>query len=200
MVPVVLRLSSRIDNRILIGFGCLVFAASCFMNIHMTADSAFDQMKWSNIVRGLSMPFIMQPVSGVAMARIAKSQAGSASGLFNVVRNLGGAVGIAMVGAVLTWREHFHSNLISEHLSALDPQTQERVAALVRQFSLLGASPDLAQMQAVAAIDGVARRESFIMAFSDCFFLMGVAFLVAVLLVCLLRRVEPGAAAGAGAH
>ena len=176
VVPIVLRLSSRVDNRILIGFGCLVFAASCFMNIHMTADSAFDQMKWSNIVRGLSMPFIMQPVSGVAMAGIAKSQAGSASGLFNVVRNLGGAVGIAMVGAVLTWREHFHSNLISEHLSALDPQTQERVAALVRQFSLLGASPDLAQMQAVAAIDGVARRESFIMAFSDCFFLMGVAF------------------------
>ena len=200
MVPVVLRLSSRVDNRILIGFGCLVFAASCFMNIHMTADSAFDQMKWSNIVRGLSMPFIMQPVSGVAMAEIAKSQAGSASGLFNVVRNLGGAVGIAMVGAVLTWREHFHSNLISEHLSALDP-ANSRTGRRARSPVLASRSkPDLAQMQAVAAIDGVARRESFIMAFSDCFFLMGVAFLIAVLLVCLLRRVEPGAAAGAGAH
>lgn len=200
VVPIVLRLSSRLDSRILIGIGCLVFAASCFMNIHMTADSAFDQMKWSNIVRGLGMPFIMQPVSGVAMASISRSQAGSASGLFNVVRNLGGAVGIAMVGEVLALREHFHSNLISEHLSALDPFTQDRVATLVRQFLALGADPDLAQMRAIAAIDGVARRESFILAFSDCFYLMGAAFLLAVVLVCLLRRIEPGAGAAAGAH
>jgi DHA2 family multidrug resistance protein len=197
VVPVVLRLSSRVDSRILIGFGCVVFAVSCFMNIHMTVDSAYDQMMWSNIVRGISMPFIMQSVSGVAMAAIPPAQAGSASGLFNVVRNLGGAVGIAMVGAVLTWREHFHSNVISEHLSALAPQTQERLAALIQRFSSLGAGPELAQLRAVAAIDGIARRESFIMAFSDCFFLMGVAFLVAVVLVCLLRRSKPGKAVAA---
>ena len=200
VVPIVLRLSSRIDTRILIGFGCLLFAASCFMNIDMTVDSAFDQMKWSNIVRGLSMPFIMQPVSGVAMAKILSSQAGSASGLFNVVRNLGGAVGIAMVGEILTWRQHFHSNIITEHLSALDPSTQERFALLVQQFQLLGSNLDLAQMRAVAAMDGVARRESFIMAFNDCFFLMGAAFVVAVLLVCLLQRANSGGGAAAGAH
>jgi DHA2 family multidrug resistance protein len=199
VVPVVLRLSSRVDSRVLIGIGCLIFAASCFMNVHMTMDSAYDQMMWSNIVRGISMPFIMQPVSGVAMAKIPPAQAGSASGLFNVVRNLGGAVGIAMVGAVLTWREHFHSNVISEHLSALDPQTQERLAALVQRFLSLGAGPELAQLRAVAAVDGIARRESFIMAFSDCFFLVGAAFLMGVVLVCLLRRIQPGAG-GAPAH
>jgi DHA2 family multidrug resistance protein len=199
VVPIVLRLSSRLDSRILMGIGCLIFAASCFMNVHMTVDSAYDQMMWSNIVRGISMPFIMQPVSGVAMAGIPPNQAGSASGLFNVVRNLGGAVGIAMVGAVLTWREHFHSNVISEHLSALAPQTLERMAALVQRFSSLGAGPELAQQRAIAAIDGIARRESFIMAFSDCFFLVGAAFLAGVVLVCLLRRVEPGAG-GTPAH
>jgi DHA2 family multidrug resistance protein len=199
VVPIVLRLSSRTDNRILIGIGCLIFAASCFMNIFMTVDSAYDQMMWSNIVRGISMPFIMQSVSGVAMAKIPPAQAGSASGLFNVVRNLGGAIGISMVGAVLTWREHFHSNVIGEHLSVLAPQTQERIAALIQQFTLLGAGPDLAQMRAYAAIDGIARRESFIMAFSDCFFLMGATFVVGVVLVCLLQRVKPGAG-GAPAH
>jgi DHA2 family multidrug resistance protein len=133
------------------------------------------------------------------MAKIPPAQAGSASGLFNVVRNLGGAVGISMVEAVLTWREHFHSNVIVEHLSALDPQTQERIAALIRQFTLLGAGPDLAQMRAYAAIDGIARRESFIMSYSDCFFLMGATFVVGVVLVCLLRRVKLGAG-GAPAH
>jgi DHA2 family multidrug resistance protein len=199
VVPIVLRLSARVDTRILIAVGCLLFAASCLMNIHITADSAYDQMVWSNVVRALGLPFIMQPVSGVATASIRASQAGSASALFNVMRNLGGAVGIAMVGAVLTWRQHFHSNIISEHLSALDPATQERLITLGGQFLSLGSGPDLAEMRALAAIDGVARRESFIMAFSDCFFLMGIAFLVALALAALLRRARPGAGAP-GAH
>ena len=199
VVPVVLRLSAHVDTRILIGAGCLLFAISCFLNIHMTADSAFDQMMWSNIVRGLSMPFIMQPVSGVATASTPASEAGSASALFNVMRNLGGAVGIAMVGAVLTWRQHFHSNIITEHLSALDPATQERLTMLGQQFMSLGSGPELAELRALAGIDGVARRESFIMAFSDCFFLMGVAFLIALVLVMILRRAKPGTGSP-GAH
>jgi DHA2 family multidrug resistance protein len=196
IVPLVLRLSARVDGRVLIGIGCAMFAASCFMNIHMTADSAYDQMKWSNIVRALGLPFIMQPVSGAAMAGIAAAQAGSASGLFNVMRNLGGAVGIALVGAVLTWRQHFHSNVIGEHLSVLDPATQERMAALSSQFAASGAGPELAELRAVAAMAGAARRESFVMAFSDCFFLIGAAFVVALALVILLRRAEPGGAGG----
>ncbi len=71
--------------------------------------------------------------------------------------------------------------------------------ALVRQFILLGADPDLAHLRAIAAVDGLARRESFIMAFSDSFFLMGATFLVGGALVCLLQRVKPGAG-GAPAH
>jgi DHA2 family multidrug resistance protein len=199
VVPLVLRLSARVDARMLIAVGCLLFAASCFMNSHMTVDSAFDQMVWSNVVRALALPFIMQPVSGVATASISASQAGSASALFNVMRNLGGAVGISMVGAVLTWRQHFHSNIVSEHLSAFDPATQERLTMLGQQFLSLASGPELAEARALSVIDNLARRESFIMAFSDCFSLMGGAFLVALALVVLLRRARPGAGA-AGSH
>jgi drug resistance transporter, EmrB/QacA subfamily len=199
MVPVVLRLSAKVDTRYLLAFGCLVFAASCFMNIQMTADSAYSQMVWSNVVRAISMPFIMQPVSGVATANIPPAQAGSASGLFNVMRNLGGAVGISMVGLILTVREHFHSNIITEHLSLLEPATQERIAALTQRFVSLGSGSELAQMRALAAIDGIMRRESNIMAFSDCFYAMGVAFLVGFLFCFLLKKVEPGSGAP-GAH
>jgi len=156
-------------------------------------------MVWSNVVRALALPFIMQPVSGVATASISASQAGSASALFNVMRNLGGAVGISMVGAVLTWRQHFHSNIVSEHLSALDPATQERLTMLGQQFLSLASGPELAEARALSVIDNLARRESFIMTFSDCFSLMGAAFLVALALVVLLRRARPGAGA-AGAH
>lgn len=199
VVPIVLRLSARVDTRFLLGFGCLLFSVSCFMNIHMSADSAYEQMVWSNVVRAISLPFIMQPVSGVATSSIEPAQAGSASGLFNVMRNLGGAIGISLVGAVLTWRQHFHSNIITEHLSPLEPAVQERVAALMQRFVSLGSGAELAELRALSAIDRVARRESFIMAFSDCFFVIGAAFLVAFGLVLLLKRARPGSGTS-GAH
>lgn len=199
MVPVVLRLSAKVDGRILVAIGCLLFAASCFYNIYMTADSAYDQMKWSNIIRAVGLPFIMQAVSDIAMARIGTAQAGSASGLFNVMRNLGGAVGIALLATFLTVREHFHSNVVTENVSLYALATQARLAEAARHFASLGAGPELAQAQAMAAIDAVARRESFVMAFNDAFFLVGAAFLVAFALVFLLKRAAPGAGA-ATAH
>jgi DHA2 family multidrug resistance protein len=198
VVPVVLRLSAKVDTRLLAAVGCLLFAASCFMNVHMTADSAYEQMRWSNVVRALGLPFIMQPASGIAMAGIGAAQAGSTSGLFNVMRNLGGAVGIALVGTVLTWRQHFHSNIVTEHVSLYDVATQTRIAEAAQYFASLGAGPELAEMRAVAAI--AARRESFVMAFSDCFYLVGVAFLVAFALVFLLRRAGSSAGGPGGAH
>lgn len=73
------------------------------------------------------------------------------------------------------------------------------LAALNHYFSGLGAGPELSQMRALGLIDGVARRESFIIAFGDCFFLMGIAFLVALCLVLLLKRANAGSGA-LGAH
>lgn len=195
VVPIVLRLMKVVDMRILLAIGAGVFGLSCLMNIHMTADYAYDHILLPHVIRGLGMPFIMIPLSVIATAGIEPQQVGSASGLFNVMRNLGGSVGIALLATFVSVREHFHSNHILEPVSLYNPETQERLAAMTSHFASQGADPELAQLQALTAIAAIARRESYVMAFNDAFFVIGSAFVVSLLVIMFLKKVPPAGAA-----
>src|SRR6185437_11791515 len=120
LIPLVPRLMKRVDPRVLIGIGFGLFAASNFMNIHMTGDYAADQLLWPNVVRAVGQAIIFAPLSAVATAGIEAENAGSASGLFNMMRNLGGAVGIAALQTLLTKREQYHSNMLSQSVSLFE--------------------------------------------------------------------------------
>src|SRR5260370_38226806 len=102
-----------------IGLGFALFGGSNFMNIHMTNDYATDQLCWPNVIRALGQALVFAPLSAVATAGIGAENAGSASGLFNMMRNLGGAVGIALFQTLLTMREHDHPNVLIQSLSML---------------------------------------------------------------------------------
>lgn len=188
VVPIVLRLMKVIDMRILLAIGAFVFGLSCLLNTQMTADYAHDHLVWPNIIRGLGMPFIMVPLNVIATAGIEKEQVGSASGLFNVLRNLGGAVGIATLATFLSIRQQFHSNYILDHVSAYNPFTMERLQDFTNYFGSLGADTILAQEQALRAVDAIARRESFIMAYNDCFYFMGAAFIVSLGFIAMMKK------------
>ena len=101
----------------MIGIGFALFAASNFMNIYMTNDYATDQLFWPNVVRAIGQALVFAPLSAVATAGIEAENAGSASGLFNMMRNLGGAIGIAALQTLLTKREQYHSNVLSQSVS-----------------------------------------------------------------------------------
>ncbi|PCJ36130.1 MAG: hypothetical protein COA75_07760 [Cellvibrionales bacterium] len=96
-VPLIVRLMKTVDLRHLVAFGCVVFAWSCLINIHMNADSGYDQLLLANFIRGIGQPFLSIPLAVMATVGIEKTQVGSASGLYNLTRNLGGAVGIAFL-------------------------------------------------------------------------------------------------------
>lgn len=191
VVPIVLRLMKVVDLRILLAIGAGVFGLSCLMNIHMTADYAYDHILLPHVIRGLGMPFIMIPLSVIATAGIEPQQVGSASGLFNVMRNLGGSVGIALLATFVSVRQQFHSNHILEPVSLYNPETQERLAAMTTHFVSQGADPELAQLQALTAISAIARRESYVMAFNDAFFVIGSAFVVSLMVILFLKKVPP---------
>lgn len=195
VVPIVLRLMKVVDLRILLAIGAGVFGLSCLMNIHMTADYAYDHIVLPHVVRGLGMPFIMIPLSVIGTAGIEPQQVGSASGLFNVMRNLGGSVGIALLATFVSVREHFHSNHILDAVSLYAPQTQERLSSMTAHFTSLGADPELAQLQALTAIAQIARRDSYVMAFNDAFFVIGAAFVLSLLIIPLLKKVPAAGAA-----
>ena len=195
LVPLVPKLMKWFDIRVLIGVGVSLFAVSCFMNSTMSNLSAIDQLRWSQLVRAMGQPLIMVPLSSIATAGIPPASAGSASGLFNMMRNLGGSFGIAVLATLLKNREQLHSNQIGEYISAYDPATQQRLAQLAQNFMNQGIDFTTAQNQAIATLDNVVRREAFVMAFNDCFYFIGVALLLSGFATLFFKRAKGGGAA-----
>jgi DHA2 family multidrug resistance protein len=199
LIPLVPRLMKRFDPRLIIGIGFALFAASNFMNIYMTNDYATDQLFWPNIVRALGQALVMAPLSAVATAGIEAENAGSASGLFNMMRNLGGAVGIAVLQTFLTKREQYHSNVLMQSVSMLEQATRNRIDQLTQYFINHGIADHAeATHRAVVAIGRIVQKQAFILAFSDTFYLLGAALIVALIATLLLKK--PDHLASGGAH
>jgi len=199
LIPLVPRLMRKFDVRIVIAVGFAIFAASNFMNIEMTGNYAGDQLFWPNIVRAIGQALVFTPLSAIATAGIEMENAGSASALFNMMRNLGGAVGIAMLQTFQTKREQFHSNILTQSVSDFSEATRERIQELTSYFQAHGVTDHaLATHKAIVAIGGRVRQQANIMAFSDTFYLLGIALVIALLATLLLKK--PGKLAGAAAH
>ena len=199
LIPLVPRLMQRFDARLVIAVGFALFAGSNFMNIYMTVDYASDQLFWPNVVRAFGQALVFAPLSAVATAGIEKENAGSASALFNMMRNLGGAVGIAMLQTFLTKREQFHSNILTHSVSLFEEATRARLARLTSYFMAHGISdPALAAHKAVVAVGLKVRQQANIMAFSDTFYLLGVVLVVALVATLLLKKTQQ--LEGGGAH
>ena len=198
VIPLVPLLMKRIDAHLLVGLGLVVFAASCFMNLWLDQDYAAPQLFYPNVIRALGQAIVMTPISAIALVGIAQSEAGAASGLFNMMRNLGGAIGTAVIETFFTHREQFHSAMITPQVSLVDPATRDRLADLQRYFMAHGfLDPAGAMHRAIIAVGQTVRGQATIMGYADSFALIGVVLLVAVLAVAMLRK---AAAAGGAAH
>jgi DHA2 family multidrug resistance protein len=199
LIPLVPRLMKRVDPRILIGIGFGLFAASNFMNIHMTGDYAADQLLWPNVVRAVGQAIMFAPLSAVATAGIEAENAGSASALFNMTRNLGGAIGIAALQTLLTKREQYHSNVLSQSVSMFEQATRTRIDQLTQYFMNHGVIDRVdAAHRAYVAIGHIVQKQAYILAFSDTFYALGAALIVALLAGLLLKK--PDRLDGGGAH
>jgi len=198
LIPCVPFLMKRIDTRFLVATGFALFAASCFMNLGISPDYAGDQLFLPNIVRAIGQALVLTPLSALATGGIERENAGSASAMFNMMRNLGGSVGIAALETFVTKREQFHSNVISSQVSLLDPATRDRIAALQSYFLSTGISdPAAAWHEAVVQIGRTVRAQSYLLAYSDAFCLMGAALLLAFATAFAMRK---SSGSGAGAH
>jgi DHA2 family multidrug resistance protein len=199
LIPLVPRLMKRFDARLVIAIGFALFAASNFLNIAMTLDYGADQLLWPNVVRAVGQALCFAPLSAVAVAGIELENAGSASALFNMMRNLGGAVGIAGLQTFLSKREQFHSNVLTQSVSLFDDATRARIDALTHRMTAYGTvDPAAAWRQAIVAIGRTVRQQSYVMAFSDTFYLLGAALVVALIAALMLKK--PSHLDAGGAH
>jgi DHA2 family multidrug resistance protein len=198
IIPFVPLLMRRIDSRLLVGVGLAIFAGSCFMNLDMDLDYAAPQLFVPDVTRALGQALVMTPLAAIAMVGITAADAGAASGLFNMMRNLGGAIGTAAVETFFTKREQYHSFIINQHVSLLQPGTRHRLASMQQYFMAHGmADPAAAMHQAIIVVGQTIRAQATVMSYSDCFGLLGVAVLGAIFSIMFLRK---GAASARSAH
>ncbi|MDR3522098.1 MAG: DHA2 family efflux MFS transporter permease subunit [Acidocella sp.] len=198
VIPFVPYLMRRFDSRLLVGTGLAIFAASCFTNLTIDPDVAAPQLLVPDIARAIGQALVMTPLSAVAMVGISHEEAGDASGLFNMMRNLGGAVGTAAIETFFTKREQYHSFMINAHASLYDPATQTRLSALQHHFMSAGISdPSAAMARSVNTLGKAIRAQATIMGYADCFGLLGAMLVGAVISVAFLKK---GASSAAGAH
>src|SRR5215475_9733275 len=199
LIPLVPLLMKRFDARYVGALGLGLFAASSFMNITLSPDVAGDQLLVPNIVRAVGQALMLTPISAITTAGIGPSDAGAASGLSNMLRNLGGAVGTATLATILTKREQFHSNIIGQSVTLYRDEVRQRLTEMTNYFLAHGISdPAAAKHQAIVAIGNAVKRQALIMGFSDTFAVIGIVLAIAAVALLFSRQAKPGS--GAGAH
>jgi MFS transporter, DHA2 family, multidrug resistance protein len=198
VMPLAAALSSRMDNRILCSVGLALFGLSCLMNACMDATTGYDQLLISQVVRSLGQPLIILTLSNFAMQGIAPRDMGSASSLFNMTRNLGGSIGIALLATTLTKRENFHSARLNESISLYAAPTQLRLDQLTQFFMAKGIDSVTAADQALLAVERVVRREAYVMAYNDSFWIIGLTLLACIGALWFADKVKTPC--GVGAH
>jgi MFS transporter, DHA2 family, multidrug resistance protein len=189
LIPLVPTLMQHIDARLIIGAGILLFGGSCFFNIHLNSDFAGPQFYIPLIIRALGQPLIMVPLSAVTTSGMTKGrESGAASALFNMMRNIGGSIGIAGLSTLLSQRERFHSERIGESVTQYSIAVQERIQQSAAYFLSRGTDSYSANMRAIGAIAGVVRRQSFLLAYSDCFLILGCVLLASVAALLFMKK------------
>ena len=194
--PIAGILSNRMDLRVMMMIGFLGFAAGTFAMSQLTDDWTFNELLIPQILRGCSMMLCMVPINNLALGTLPKDRLKGASGLFNLTRNLGGAVGLAVINTVLTNRTTLHKERLSEAISWNNPEAVSQLNSMTANDNAHGIDGATAAIQQLGQI---VLKQSYVMSFIDVFLLLTVLFGVLAFGAMLMKKPE-AVAAGAGGH
>ena len=172
-------------------FGLASFGLAMWSYSFITHDWGGDQFLMPQILRGFPQVFAVAPAVTLGLGSLPPERLKYASGLFNMMRNLGGAVGIAVCGAILNARTNFHFDAIASHLTPANGAMQRFLAERGAALSGDPRQPDAGHAAALKQLWHLAYREASTLAYADAFRAIMLAFLIATLLVPLLRQVAP---------
>ncbi len=196
--PIAGRLARVLDLRVMLAFGLLLFGVSVLMTGRLTAQHSFTELAVPLGLRGFAMMFVMLPVNQVALGTLPPSMLKNASGLYNLTRNLGGAVGLALINTLVQDRGFLHRVQLGEQVSWARPGAVDFLDTMTGAMAQRMSNAD-AEMAALRRVYGVVQREALVLAYNDVLFLMSLLFFCAIPLVFLLRK-PGGAGGGAEAH
>ena len=193
VMPISAKLANKYDPRILLVIGAVILTSALVMLERLSPMTGGDDLFWPLIVRAFGTVLMFLPLQLAAMGQIPKKEIAAATGIFNLTRQLGGSVGVALLTTLLTRREAFHRNVIVEKLASNDPSTLDRIAAYAQSMLAKGFSFDDAQHKAHAMLDGIVNQQAAVMSFGDTFWATAALIVVTLPLVFLLGRPQAGA-------
>lgn len=178
------RLINRIRGRYLVMFGFAVLGYSIYQFSKINLEISISSIVWPNIISGFAMGFIFVPLTTMALGTLSNEQMGNASGVFNLMRNTGGSVGIATVTTLLARGIQTHQAMMVSHLTPYDPAFQERVRQLGGGGSMVGTQ------RAFAGIYGILVRQATVLSYIDIFRLLAFLCVICVPATLLFARVK----------
>jgi DHA2 family multidrug resistance protein len=187
------RLLRIFHPRTLVAAGTVILAISMFMHGTLTTQSGSDNIHLPVILRGAGFGLIFVPVTTAAFVGLPARAMAHGTAMFNLMRQLGGSIGIALVATQLTSGTALHRAAIVEHVSISNTQTVMRLASMTDRFRVTGSDSLTASRRALAALDGQVERQASMLAYRDAFRLLGIIVLCSLPLVLLLRRPDSGA-------
>jgi len=198
MMPILPRLLGKVDMRILLIGGLLCFGVSCLLDISLTADSVGHDFYASQLLRGVGQMLGMMPLNQAAMTAVSREETAEAAGLYNMTRNLGGSVGLALLGVFIDRRNIFHAEHIRESLTANSVIGQEQIAASAAGFAAQHGDTAFAHQQAMGRLVAKVVQQAAVITYSETFFVLAIAMLLCIPLALILRKqVQPGSAPAA---
>jgi DHA2 family multidrug resistance protein len=196
LMPLVGKLAPKLDGRALLVLGVVGVAASQMVASDLTSLAGFSDLVRPQIIRAVGLSFIFIPVSVMALSDLDPAARGNATGLFNLTRELGGSIGTAWMGVVVTNGLKLHGSALSAHVTPFDPQVQEQLAAMAGNVGTRAANGELVPM---ALLQLRVSGQALVMSFTDGFRLAGLAILLGLVAIALMKRPRAGAAV-TGAH
>lgn len=202
MMPIVGKLTGKIDTRLIIGTGMCIFIASMFQfNTRLSLNMEDQTLYWPLILRGAGIGLQFVPLSLVALGTLAPQQVAQGSGFYNLFRQLGGSFGIAILATLVDKRSHFHTQRLGERISLYNNPTQQRLASLQHNLvAVHGMSVPSAHGAALGLLDHTVMVQSYVLTYMDVFRFMGYIGIATLFLLLLFKRTRSSRGSEAAVH
>jgi DHA2 family multidrug resistance protein len=174
----------KVDMRLIIAAGLIIFALGSFQMTWITRDYDFFELLLPQVFRGVGMMFAMVPTNTIALGTLAPDRVKNASGLFNLTRNLGGAVGLAIINQVLNDRTDLHITRLQERVTWGNAMATETLNMFTQRMQGAGD----AALMAMKQLSQLVHRQAAVMGYGDAFFMLTLFYLALSLMVVLLKK------------
>ena len=187
-MPIVGMLLAKYDPRKFLAIGISIAALTLWQFSRLNLNAGYWDFFWPQLIQGVSLGFIFVPLTTITMGSIPKEQMGNATSIFNLLRNLGGSLGIASVATLLDRFQQAHLNLLVSHITPYSSQAVQTWEGATGRMWLHGIPLATAQRQGYAAVWGAMQRQAAILTFLDIFRLLALIFLVLIPFVLIMKK------------